>query len=211
VALFRAFDVRRGAVRRGVVVGVAVAVVAAGAIGYVVFKPEPFKVADYDRMCESPRSFEEAAAYEGPSPHPVEIVNGGVSLSSDDPEIRAWFPVDPAAVQLVSCVNRVDRGGFVKRCEYTEQYVTNGPIVRTIDLYRGTYTVAVFEARTGKKLGESRVEGVGFVGNTLKEDVDPCQTFLRTTGETKGHSEEEGRPTTSQLREILDPHVHKAG
>lgn len=197
--------------RRGAVLGIAVAVVAAGAIGYVVFKPEPFKVADYDRMCESPRSFEQAAAYQGPSPHPIEIVNGGVTLPSDDPEINTWFPEDPAAVQLVSCVNRVGQGGFVKRCEYTAQNVSNGPVVRTIDLYRGTYTVAVFEARTGKKLGETQVEGVGFVGNSMKEDADPCQTFLRTTGDAKGHTEEESRPSTTQLREILDPHVHKKG
>ena len=188
--------------RRGAVVGVAVAVVAAGAIGYVVFEPEPFKVADYDRMCESPRSFDQAAAYQGPSPHPIEIVNGGVSLPSDDPEIRVWFPEDPAAVQLVSCVNRVERGGFVKRCEYSK----GG---RTIDLYEGLYSVLVYEARSGKKLAESRVAGNGFVGNVLKEDADPCQTFLRTTG--TGHSEEESRPSSRQLRTVLEPHVHKQG
>jgi hypothetical protein len=196
-------------VRRGLVVGVAVAVVAAAAIGYFVFKPEPFKVADYDRMCESPRGFPEAAAYQGPSPHPVAIVNGGMSMASDDPEIRTWFPVDPAAVQLVSCVNRVDRGGFVKRCEYTKQNVRNGPVVRTIDLYKGIYTVVVYEARSGKKLTESRVEGEGFVGNVLKEDADPCQSFLRT--DATGRSEQESRPAPSQLRDVLDPHVHRKG
>jgi hypothetical protein len=196
-------------VRRGLVAGVVVVAVAAAAtIGYFVFKPEPFKVADYDQMCESPRGFPEAAAYDGPALHPVALVNGGMSMTADDPEIRVWIPHDPATVQLVACVTRIGRGSFVKRCEYTAQNSSGGAVYK-IDLYRGTHTIAVYAARSGEKLGESRVEGEGFVGNSMKEDSDPCQSFLRT--DATGRSEQEGRPSDSQLRAVLDPYVRRTG
>lgn len=198
--------------RRGPVVWIVVAGVALAGVGYLVFKPEPFKLADYEKMCESPRGFPEAAAYEGAAPHPVKVATGRMSMKSDDPEKAAYFPDDPAAVQLVSCVTRVGRGPFVKRCEYTLENNSSGTVVRTIDLYRGIHTITVYEARTGNKLAESKVEGKGFIGNSMKEESDPCQDFLRVKDPTATRSSQtESEPSVSQVREFLAPHVRRKG
>ena len=33
--------------------------------------------------------------------------------------LDVWAPTDPAKVQFVACVERIGRGEFVKRCDYT--------------------------------------------------------------------------------------------
>ena len=114
------------------------------------------KVSDLVAVC-SGRAHTTAPPYAGAPPHPILIVrpHGAVEDMLENPRLNelgpAWNPQDPATVQLVACTES-DGGGSESglRCQY--------PFGQSASLRIADYTVTVYEARTGAKVGQARIE-----------------------------------------------------
>ncbi len=105
-------------------------------------------------------------AYRGKGPHPVQL---GTSDPSGVPATQAPLPSpgetasappvdtyhpDPATVQLIACVANEHKGKLVATCRFMHQADHYVRYVR-----QGQYTVTLYEARTGRKLGSTKVKG----------------------------------------------------
>jgi len=114
------------------------------------------KVSDLVALCSGPHSTT-AAPYAGAPPHPILIVRpfGAIGDMMENPRLAglgpAWNPQHPAAVQLVACTES-DGGGADTGllCSY--------PSGRSASLRSADYTIAVYEARTGTKLDQARIQ-----------------------------------------------------
>lgn len=114
------------------------------------------KVSDLVALC-SGRHYATAAPYAGAPPHPILVVRpyGAVEDMMESPRLSglgpAWNPQDAADVQLVACTES-DGGGTESglRCQYP---FGKSAVLRTAD-----YAVTVYEARTGAKVGQARIE-----------------------------------------------------
>ncbi|HZE00538.1 MAG TPA: hypothetical protein VE155_02040 [Pseudonocardiaceae bacterium] len=113
-------------------------------------------VSDLVAVC-SGRHSTTAAAYAGAPPHPILVVrpNGAVQDMLENPKLAVlgppWNPQDAAAVQLVACTES-DGGGADSGllCPY--------PSGQSASLRFANYTITVYEARTGTKVGQAHVE-----------------------------------------------------
>lgn len=114
------------------------------------------KVSDLVALCGG-RHSTTAAPYAGASPHPILVVRpqGAVEDMLENPRLSelgpAWNPQDAAVVQLVACTES-DGGGEASglRCQY--------PFGKSASLRMANYTVTVYEARTGAKVGTVDIE-----------------------------------------------------
>jgi hypothetical protein len=66
-----------------------------------------------------------------------------------------WIYPSPGQVQLVACAERTDVGGRVGDCEYPGSRPVSFP------LYRGTYEVVLYEARTREEVTRISLAGEG--------------------------------------------------
>jgi hypothetical protein len=114
------------------------------------------KVSDLVAVCSGHHS-PTAAAYAGAPPHPILVVrpHGAVQDMMENPRLAvlgpAWNPQDPTTVQLVACTESEGGGadsGLL--CPY--------PSGQSASLRFADYTITVYEAHTGAKLGQSHVE-----------------------------------------------------
>lgn len=185
--------------------------------GFVLLQDDkPFVVYRYRAMCEKPQGFEQAAPRAATGPHPV-FVYGFWHVREDVPEmfdpaaLDIWDPTDPAKVQLVACVDKVGRGEFVKSCTYRDngdpfrQAPISGGNYR-IDLYKATYRVTVYEARTGRLLASSELTGDRF-GPKGKPRAEPCSLTAYVHQSGPRVEEREADPYIQQIRDNLQPHV----
>ncbi|MGH3550151.1 MAG: hypothetical protein ACRDQU_18965 [Pseudonocardiaceae bacterium] len=114
------------------------------------------KVSDLVGLCSGGHSTT-AAAYAGAPPHPILVVrpHGAVQDMLENPRLAglgmAWNPSDPAAVQLVACTES-DGGGADTGllCPY--------PSGQSASLRIANYTLTVYAARTGAKVGQAHIE-----------------------------------------------------
>ena len=114
------------------------------------------KLSDLVALC-SGRHSTTAAAYAGAPPHPILVVRprGAVQDMLENPRLAgfgpAWNPPGPAVVQLVACTES-DGGGADSGmlCPY--------PSGRSPSLRVANYTITVYEARTGTKVGQAHIE-----------------------------------------------------
>jgi hypothetical protein len=114
------------------------------------------KVSDLVGLC-SGRHSTTAAAYTGAPPHPILVVrpHGAVQNMLENPRLAglgpAWNPPGPATVQLVACTES-DGGGADTGllCPY--------PSGQSASLRMANYTITVYEARTGAKIGQAHIE-----------------------------------------------------
>jgi hypothetical protein len=146
--------------------------------------------------------FPDAAAYRGPGPHTVEILEqqdssaGGYYSSAllfagplDDPIPEHWRTADdPRAVQVVACSKRVDEAEQVKTCHF------DSPEPKDVPMYLGTYEVILYEVRTGKEITRSTMPGDGTI----------CPTYVTYLGE---EPEVFTSLTLAQYRRVLGRHV----
>lgn len=114
------------------------------------------KVSDLVGLCSGQRSTT-AAAYTGAPPHPILVVrpHGAVQDMLQNPRLAgfgpAWDPSDPASVQLVACTESAGSGADTGLlCPY--------PSGQSASLRIADYTVTVYEARTGAKIGQAHIE-----------------------------------------------------
>lgn len=98
---------------------------------------------------EAPRYFPDAQPFAGPEPHPVRIFR----RSSRDSEFRLEpYAVAAAAVpstQLVGCAGQTRTGPRIVMCQYPDR--------PEIPLHQATYVLAIYETRTGLKLGTQTI------------------------------------------------------
>ncbi|MEV7027373.1 hypothetical protein [Kitasatospora sp. NPDC093558] len=172
-----------------------VALAMVGAIGYggywVVFEPHRsnralHSLTDFEDGCGGAfarKYFPQAAEHTGPGPHPVAMFGMRDNGETDLVDPPSGYPpantsdywsgsrLEPSRVQLIACLDEPDEGEFVTTCQFTTD---------SLKLYRGVYSVAVYEARTGKKLGNERLLGgtkpdcPGMI--FLKKSVDKLHT-----------------------------------
>jgi hypothetical protein len=150
---------------------------------------------DYGDACGSPgTAYTRAPAYAGPPPHPLLVAPPGVRWRLDQ-EGTSWYVKDPASVQLIACVDRDgDDGSTGELCSYSTSNVGIGGRTETQTLRAGWYTITVYELRTHRTVGSSRILG----------DNHTCpQTKLED-------DEVYSTPSDSQLHEALDPYTQRA-
>lgn len=178
---------------------IVVGIPAAGIYAFVQWSSRPLhqvaeNVDDYDTLCNG-REIPGAPAYEpGSGPHPVvvfESVREGDDYLSKV-SIRAgeqgdpFNPDDPGDVELVACAERTDAGEEVATCEFTSE---------SVGMQSATAEIKVYEARTGKQVGES-VEVVG-------EDTS-CPGMVTFKGTLSLYS----TPSESQFLGVLESVVN---
>ncbi|MFI9503075.1 hypothetical protein [Nocardia sp. NPDC052566] len=137
--------------------------------------------------------FPQTATYGGPGPHPIAIFvkddsdfTDPASLGSDHPDHWQGAKLDPARVQLIACLDKPDTGDHLTDCEF------NGG---KLPLYRGTYDVTLYEAKTGDKVAEERITGVS---------TPKCPFSALTKGKNpKLHTE----PDFAEYRSVLGKYV----
>ncbi|MFI1092102.1 hypothetical protein [Streptomyces sp. NPDC020917] len=102
-------------------------------------------------------------AYRGKGPHPVLLATSNPTpLSANQtplpspgetptaPAYDTYHP-DPAKAQLVACVVNEGKGKLVTTCNYSNDYVRY--------FRQGRYDVTVYEVRTGRRIGTTKVVG----------------------------------------------------
>jgi hypothetical protein len=100
----------------------------------------------------------------------------------------AWESVDPAAAQLVACVDLVHTGRSLDECRFDDPQPTTVPLVE------GVYQLTLYEVATRRVVAERRVTGAG-----------ECPFVVLLTGERTIPSAVTGR----QLYETLRRYVEK--
>ncbi|MFJ2581375.1 hypothetical protein [Kitasatospora aureofaciens] len=192
--------------RRRTLVLRVVALAMVGVVGYgvywVVFEPKASdkalsRISDLEDGCGGAlarKYFTQTAEHTGPGPHPVAmfgIWESGASHAvyppSGTPEQWSGNKLDPHRVQLIACLDEPDDGEFITDCKFTSD---------SLKLYRGVYNVTVYEARTGKKLGNERVAG------SAKANC-PSMVYLKK-GIDKLHSEPEFADYQQVLRKYVE-------
>ncbi|MFB7493126.1 hypothetical protein ACFC09_00205 [Streptomyces sp. NPDC056161] len=142
-------------------------------------------------------------AYQGKGPHPVLLATTSPTPlsvnqsplpspgeTSTAPAHDTYHP-DPAKAQLVACVVNKGKGKLVTTCRYNDDFVRY--------FRQGQYDVTVYEARTGRRLGTTKVVG---------DDQFKClaqETFLQ--GEPQSKTEWLD-PSLPAFRKALAPWVN---
>jgi hypothetical protein len=110
--------------------------------------PVPSTTDGFYEACKGPATFPNARPYSGPPPH---LVYFPVPSFGD----WSWRAAEPSAVQLIVCTDRSTKSGTkVRNCTYQ---TSDGPF--TQQLIKTTWTVTLFEARTGRMVAQKSVVG----------------------------------------------------
>ena len=151
----------------------------------------------FSDACDEPGvAYTSAAGYVGPPPHPLLVVPGDVRWRLSGNGTSPWYMGDVGSIQLIACVERDgDDGPTGEICSYSTSDVGIGGRMETQSLRAGWYTITVYELRTRREVGSSRVLGQN-----------------RTCPERKlGEAEVFTTPTDAQLHEALDAYIERSG
>lgn len=137
------------------------------------FGPEssdlPFSAAGFSPACDGTR-FPDAPAYRGDAPHPTVLFSTDYNqqlsgkwstvqaiYNDKNPFSEAWKSSDPAVIQAVACIALDgEPNGTVTQCPYNDRA---HPEPITVPMYRGEFTITVYEARTGRKIHQTHITG----------------------------------------------------
>ncbi|MFD4355572.1 NERD domain-containing protein [Nocardia sp. NPDC058518] len=199
----------RSAPRRGLRVGPGVALVlfialfGAGFFAITAVQASRFEMSDFDRMCgEDKKPFPNAAPYQRDGARPI-YLSGELTtmVHPDDP--TAWNPDDPSTVQLIACMKQLELRELVQTCQYGPS--SGAPIGRTVNLFRATYEVAVYELHTGREVAKATMLGERYSADPSNTDQDRC----RAAADAPDYlGRRLGQPSTAQLTGFLAPLVH---
>lgn len=110
--------------------------------------PMPDTIDGFYAVCKGAAMFPSAPPFSGPPPHRVYFPAPRFGDES-------WRATEPSDVQLVVCTKSDTRSGAkVRSCTYQ---TSDGPF--TQQLTKTTWTVTLFEARTGRQVAQSSVVG----------------------------------------------------
>ncbi|MEU4646750.1 NERD domain-containing protein [Nocardia fluminea] len=194
---------RRLRVGPGVALLLFIALFGAGFFAITAVQASRFEMSDYDRMCgEDKKPFPNAAPYERDGARPI-YLSGELTamVHPDDPD--AWNPDDPSTVQLIACMKQLELRDLVQTCQYGPS--PGAPIGRTLNLFRATYEIAVYELHTGREVAKATMLGERYSGNPANTDPDRC----RAAADAPDYlGRRLGQPSTAQLTGFLAPLVH---
>ncbi|MEV0854299.1 NERD domain-containing protein [Nocardia fluminea] len=194
---------RRLRVGPGVALVLFIALFGAGFFAITAVQASRFEMSDYDRMCgEDKKPFPNAAPYERDGARPI-YLSGELTamVHPDDPD--AWNPDDPSTVQLIACMKQLELRDLVQTCQYGPS--PGAPIGRTLNLFRATYEIAVYELHTGREVAKATMLGERYSGNPANTDPDRC----RAAADAPDYlGRRLGQPSTAQLTGFLAPLVH---
>ncbi|MFD3460414.1 NERD domain-containing protein [Nocardia fluminea] len=194
---------RRLRVGPGVALLLFIALFGAGFFAITAVQASRFEMSDYDRMCgEDKKPFPNAAPYERDGARPI-YLSGELTamVHPDDPD--AWNPDDPSTVQLIACMKQLELRDLVQTCQYAPS--PGEPIGRTLNLFRATYEIAVYELHTGREVAKATMLGERYSGNPANTDPDRC----RAAADAPDYlGRRLGQPSTAQLTGFLAPLVH---
>ncbi|WP_194824564.1 nuclease-related domain-containing protein [Nocardia sp. XZ_19_231] len=199
----------RSAPRRGLRVGPGVALllfialVGAGFFAITAVQASRFEMSDYDRMCGADKKpFPNAAPYQRDGARPI-YLSGELTamVHPDDP--TAWNPDDPSTVQLIACMKQLELRDLVQTCQYGPS--PGAPVGRTVNLFRATYEIAVYELHTGREVAKATMLGERYSANPSNTDPDRC----RAAADAPDYlGRRLGQPSAAQLTGFLAPLVH---
>jgi hypothetical protein len=110
--------------------------------------PLPTTTVGFYDMCKGAVTFPSAPAYSGAPPHPLYFP---VPWFGDE----SWHATRPGDVQLIVCTKRsTDGGATIRSCAYQ---TSDGPY--TQQLIKTTWTITLFEARTGRMVAQNTIVG----------------------------------------------------
>ncbi|MFE1592181.1 NERD domain-containing protein [Nocardia sp. NPDC058705] len=199
----------RRAPRRGIRVGPGVglllfiALFGAGFFAITAVQASQFEMSDYDRMCgEDKKPFPNAAPYDRDGASPI-YLSGHLTTMVNPGDPTAWNPSDPSTVQLIACMKQLELRDLVQTCQYGPG--PGAPIGRTVNLFRATYEIAVYELHTGREVAKATMLGERYSDNPSNTDPDRC----RAAADAPDYlGRRLGQPSTAQLTGFLAPLVH---
>ncbi|WP_410811188.1 hypothetical protein [Micromonospora sp. 067-2] len=157
------------------------------------------KTEDLDRVCDEDIFYPELPKRAGKAPHPV------VLLLSEYPGLRyqdsgyyydlglsakveqTWAAKDPRKVQMVACLDRVGTGSTIRSCKFDD------PKPQTVQLVRTTWRLRVYEAATGRKLLDRKMNG----------DDQKCPYVVMVGADRKIYAEVSDRAAIAALRTLV--------
>ncbi|MGW6422071.1 NERD domain-containing protein [Nocardia sp. NPDC055053] len=160
-----------------------------------------FEMADYDRMCGDRKPFPNAAEYQRDGARPI-YLSGDLATMVATSDSSAWHPGDTSSVQLIACMQQVSLGDLVQTCQLPPAPGT--PIGRTVNLFRATYEITVYELRTGREAGRAIMIGERYSADPANTDPDRCRAAADAP-DTLGRRL--GQPSTAQVTGFLAPLV----
>ncbi|MFD4432543.1 NERD domain-containing protein [Nocardia sp. NPDC058497] len=161
-----------------------------------------FEMADYDRMCGDRKPFPNAAEYQRDGARPI-YLSGDLATMVATSDSTAWHPRDTSSVQLIACMQQVSLGDLVQTCQFPPAPGT--PIGRTVNLFRATYEITVYELRTGREAGRAIMIGERYSADPANTDPDRCRAAADAP-DVLGRRL--GQPSTAQVTGFLAPLVH---
>ncbi|GEM34449.1 hypothetical protein NN3_54560 [Nocardia neocaledoniensis NBRC 108232] len=195
---------RRAWVRIGPGVGLILFIVlfGAGFFAITAVNASRFEMSDYDRMCGDRKPFPNAAEYQRDGARPI-YLSGELATMVATSESSAWRPSDTSSVQLIACMQQVSLGDLVVTCQYPP--APGEPIGRTVNLFRATYEVTVYELRTGREVARATMAGERYSADPANTDPDRC----RGAADAPDYlGRRLGQPSTAQVTGFLAPLVH---
>ncbi len=145
--------------------------------------------------CKPPgTAYRNAPAYGGPAPHPIAVYEGEQQLTDLDPANSIqWLPQDPHSVQLVACVNEVNKDvGSGPACSYSPSGLVGiGGAAETVTVTEAKYRIDVYELRTHRRVATATIVGA--------DDTCPSDKF---SGQAI-----ESQLTVQQYRDFLGTYV----
>lgn len=160
-----------------------------------------FEMADYDRMCGDRKPFPNAAEYQRDGVRPI-YLSGELATMVATSDSSAWHPSDTSSVQLIACMQQVSLGDLVQTCQFPPAPGT--PIGRTVNLFRATYEITVYELRTGREAGRAVMIGERYSADPANTDPDRCRAAADAP-DVLGRRL--GQPSTAQVTGFLAPLV----
>lgn len=137
------------------------------------FGPEsndlPFSAAGFSPACDG-MVFPDAPAYKGAAPHPTVVFSTDYNLQlsgkwstvqaiydEKNPFTAAWRSNDPGKIQAVACIALDgEPPGMVSECPYDSP---SRPGPTSIPMYRGEFTITLYEVRSGRQLHQTHITG----------------------------------------------------
>jgi hypothetical protein len=129
----------------------------------------PFSAAGFSPACDG-TVFPDAPAYKGGAPHPTVVFSTDYNLQlsgkwstvqaiydEKNPFTAAWRSNDPSKIQAVACLALDgEPQGMVSECRYN---APSRPGPTSIPMYRGEFTITLYEVRTGRQLHQAHITG----------------------------------------------------
>ncbi|MEV0433157.1 NERD domain-containing protein [Nocardia sp. NPDC050413] len=175
----------------------------AGFFAITAVQASRFEMSDYDRMCgPDKKPFPNAAPYQRGDVAPI-YLSGHLTSMVRPEDSSAWRPTDPSSVQLIACMKQLELRDLVQTCQYAPS--PGAPVGRTVNLFRATYEVTVYELRTGREVAKATMLGERYSNDPANTDPDRC----RAAGDAPDYlGRRLGQPSGAQIESFLAPLVH---